>query len=425
MLDHFRVVKVGDGQLPLGQIVERRRARRRRTRRPGARRGKRPGRSRAVRLLPLGVGRGEVHHRPGQRRASTKNGIFVHDRVIARAGGDFVSIEREKSTSWTSRRSSSSPWPPRSFRSSRTTTPTAPSWARTCSARPCRCSAPTRRSSAPAWKASWPATPAPWCSASAAAWSTRRRQPHHRPRRGRGPGHRRDEGVRRRHLSAHQVPPLEPEHLHHAEAGRASRGSGCKKGQVLADGPCTEPASWPSAATSWWPSCRGAATTSRTPSWSPRSWCKEDYYTSIHIEEFEIEARDTKLGPEEITRDIPNVSESALKRPRRVRHRPHRRHGQGGRHPGRQGDAEGRDPAHSRGEAAPRHLRREGGRRPRRLAQDAAGHRGHRSSTSRSSPARASRRTFAPRRSRRTRSGGWRRTSRTRSGSSPRSATRR
>jgi DNA-directed RNA polymerase subunit beta len=40
---------------------------------------------------------------------------------------------------------------------------------------------------------------------------------------------------------------------------------------------------------------------------------REDYYTSIHIEEFEIEARDTKLGPEEITRDIPNVSEGALK----------------------------------------------------------------------------------------------------------------
>ncbi len=40
---------------------------------------------------------------------------------------------------------------------------------------------------------------------------------------------------------------------------------------------------------------------------------KEDYYTSIHIEEFEVEARDTKLGPEEVTRDIPNVSEAALK----------------------------------------------------------------------------------------------------------------
>lgn len=40
---------------------------------------------------------------------------------------------------------------------------------------------------------------------------------------------------------------------------------------------------------------------------------KDDVYTSIHIEEYESEARDTKLGPEEITRDIPNVSENALK----------------------------------------------------------------------------------------------------------------
>jgi DNA-directed RNA polymerase subunit beta len=40
---------------------------------------------------------------------------------------------------------------------------------------------------------------------------------------------------------------------------------------------------------------------------------KEDRYTSIHIEEFEVQARDTKLGKEEVTRDIPNVSEEALK----------------------------------------------------------------------------------------------------------------
>ena len=40
---------------------------------------------------------------------------------------------------------------------------------------------------------------------------------------------------------------------------------------------------------------------------------REDVYTSIHIEEYEIDARDTKLGPEEITRDIPNVGEDALK----------------------------------------------------------------------------------------------------------------
>ncbi len=40
---------------------------------------------------------------------------------------------------------------------------------------------------------------------------------------------------------------------------------------------------------------------------------KDDVFTSIHIDEFEVMARDTKLGPEEITRDIPNVSEEALK----------------------------------------------------------------------------------------------------------------
>jgi DNA-directed RNA polymerase subunit beta len=40
---------------------------------------------------------------------------------------------------------------------------------------------------------------------------------------------------------------------------------------------------------------------------------REDKFTSIHIEKHEVEARDTKLGPEEITRDIPNVGEDALR----------------------------------------------------------------------------------------------------------------
>ena len=44
---------------------------------------------------------------------------------------------------------------------------------------------------------------------------------------------------------------------------------------------------------------------------------KEDVFTSIHIEEYETEARDTKLGPEEITRDITNVGEDALKEDRK------------------------------------------------------------------------------------------------------------
>ena len=40
---------------------------------------------------------------------------------------------------------------------------------------------------------------------------------------------------------------------------------------------------------------------------------KDDVFTSVHIEEFEVAARDTKLGPEEITRDIPNVGEDSLR----------------------------------------------------------------------------------------------------------------
>jgi len=91
------------------------------------------------------------------------------------------------------------------------------------------------------------------------------------------------------------------------------KGDRVMKGQVLADGPCTE---------------KGELALGRNVLVAFMPWrgynfedailvserlVKDDYYTSIHIEEFEIEARDTKLGPEEITRDIPNVSESFLK----------------------------------------------------------------------------------------------------------------
>ena len=85
------------------------------------------------------------------------------------------------------------------------------------------------------------------------------------------------------------------------------------KGQVLADGPNTE---------------KGELALGRNVLVAFMPWrgynyedaivvseklVKEDYFTSVHIEELEISARDTKLGPEEITRDIPNVSEGALK----------------------------------------------------------------------------------------------------------------
>ena len=84
---------------------------------------------------------------------------------------------------------------------------------------------------------------------------------------------------------------------------------------------------------------------------------KDDYYTSIHIEEYEIEARDTKLGPEEVTRDIPNISEIVPSQPRRKRRNPHRRGREAGRHPGRQGYAQGRNHADAGRKTAARHLR--------------------------------------------------------------------
>src|SRR6059058_3037027 len=91
------------------------------------------------------------------------------------------------------------------------------------------------------------------------------------------------------------------------------RGDRVFKGQVIADGPCTD---------------HGELALGRNVLVAFMPWrgynfedailvserlVKDDYYTSIHIEEFEIESRDTKLGPEEVTRDIPNVSESMLR----------------------------------------------------------------------------------------------------------------
>src|SRR5438045_1333731 len=90
-------------------------------------------------------------------------------------------------------------------------------------------------------------------------------------------------------------------------------GQRVRKGQVLADGPCTDSGEL----------ALGRNILVAFMPWRGNNFedailvseklVKEDYYTSIHIEEFEIEARDTKLGPEEITRDLPNVSESALR----------------------------------------------------------------------------------------------------------------
>ena len=113
---------------------------------------------------------------------------------------------------------------------------------------------------------------------------------------------------------------------------------------------------------------------------------RDDLFTSIHIEKHEVESRDTKLGPEEITRDIPNVGEEAAQGPRRGRDHPHRRRGPARRHPGRQDHAQGRDRADRRGEAccAPSSARRHARSRTSACACRTAS--AARSSTSQSSP---------------------------------------
>ncbi len=90
-------------------------------------------------------------------------------------------------------------------------------------------------------------------------------------------------------------------------------GQKLKKGQVIADGPAThngELALGQNVLVAFMP--WGGYNFEDALLISERL-VKDDRYTSIHIEEFEVEARDTKLGKEEITRDIPNVGEEALK----------------------------------------------------------------------------------------------------------------
>ena len=92
-----------------------------------------------------------------------------------------------------------------------------------------------------------------------------------------------------------------------------AKGDHVKKGQAIADGPCTqggELALGRNVLVSFMPwngyNFEDAILISRRI-------VKDDIFTSIHIDEFEVAARDTKLGPEEITRDIPNLGEEALK----------------------------------------------------------------------------------------------------------------
>ncbi len=97
------------------------------------------------------------------------------------------------------------------------------------------------------------------------------------------------------------------------QKAQVARGETIKKGHVIADGPCTSGGEL----------ALGRNILCAFMPWNGYNFedailiseriVKDDVFTSIHIDEFEVGARDTKLGPEEITRDIPNLGEEALK----------------------------------------------------------------------------------------------------------------
>ena len=172
-------------------------------------------------------------------------------------------------------------------------------WVRTCSARPCRFSWLSRRLSPPGWNGRSPAT---------RAWSSRRMQ----------------EGTVTYVDSTRVI--IDHNHIYKLRkyVGLNERtclnqkpivqvGQKVRKGDILADGASTY---------------RGELALGRNVLVAFMAWdgynfedaiiiseklVRDDVYTSIHIEEFEIEIRETKLGREEFTRDIPNVSEKALR----------------------------------------------------------------------------------------------------------------
>ena len=202
-----------------------------------------------------------------------------------------------------------------------------------------------------------------------------RRQPAHRRPRGRRE-RRCQQGDGRRHLRHDEVQAQQPEHVHQPEADRprgpeGPQGPGAGRRPVHGAG-------------------RAGARTQRAGRLHAVARLQlrgrdpglreagEGRLLHVHSHRgvrdrgarHQARARGDHAGHPERVGDLPA-------RPRRQRHHPHRRQRQARRHPRRQGDAEGRDAADAGREAPAGDLRREGGRRPRRLADLPAGHRGH------------------------------------------------
>ena len=257
--------------------------------------------------LSVGDGRGEVHDRPGQREVDAKRQL-IDELVSCRKGGNFVMTTPDQvdfiDVSPKQLVSVAAALVPflenddanRALMGSNMQRQAVPLLA------------PKRRWSAPAWKRWWPATPARPSPPAAPAWSTRSTPPVSSSAPRRRPSHQPGIDIYRLRKFQRSNPSTCITQRPLVKVGDVVQGRHHRRRSLDRSS-----ASWRSARMCSSPSCPGMATTSRTPSSSPSASSRDDVFTSIHIEEFETMARDTKLGPEEITRDIPNVGEENLK----------------------------------------------------------------------------------------------------------------
>ena len=366
VLDHYRVVKTGDTNFTLGQIVEKRDLQKENNRIAKENAAAPPARARraclqAAEAEPYAFylsAWDEERYTIAQANVMLDDeGNLVHDRVIARQSGDFVSIEKEKvdfidvsPKQLVSVAASLVPFLENDDANRALM-----------GANMQRQSVPLLRTESPLRRHRHGERRGPGLRRGRAVQARRRGrprrlEPHHRSRRVGGSGDRRDQGVRRRHLSAHQVQALQPEHLHRAEAGRSRRAAGPQ----------------------------GPGPRRRSLHRRRRAGPRPQHPRRVHaVARQQLRGRHSRvreagqggllhLDPHRRVRDRsprhearsrgdhprhPERQRVRAARPRRERHHPHRRDRQAGRHPRRQSHAEGRDPAHARREAAPRHLR--------------------------------------------------------------------
>ena len=310
VLEHFEVVTVGDSGWEKGAIVEGSELEAMNAKLKKARARSSPSGGRPPSTSPPGRRRTTASRRRTSRSRRTAGSRTTASRSRSRASSRPSRARR--SSSWTSRRSSSSPSRPRSSRSSSTTTRTGPSWARTCSASRCR----SCRTEPPIVGTGLEGVVARdsgavvLCKRDGIVDTVDARRIIVRVE-GIGPD------GKPREFGADIYPLLKFRRSNQNtcinQKPIVKEGERVVAGHVLADGPCTsggELALGRNILVAFMP-WRGY--NFEDAILISEKMVKEDYYTSIHIEEFEIEARETKLGPEEITKDIPNVSEHALR----------------------------------------------------------------------------------------------------------------